>query len=204
MGIFNFFKKKNGDPQSGNMPKNASKEDIIRMILEKQAQKSPSDHFVSGSVFDICRQHRNVFYTAAKSNDALSLLTLFVNAYTLFLDKPQVVGFTPDMVNRNNNDTSPATWSANVFPLQPGDYAVLLFMPIQNNTLAARIVGIVFSDKGDGYYYCMLNKGAENASEVIRNKGMFGLETVGTVRGLGLELMNSFLNCIKQDYYQNI
>ena len=204
MGIFSFFKKKNSDPQPANMPKNASKEDIIRMIMEQQSQKSPSDHFASGAVFDICRQQRDAFYTAARSNDAVSLLRLFVNSYSLFLDNPQVVGFMPDMVNRNNNDTNPATWNANVINLQPGDYAVLLFMPIQDNTLAARIVGIVFGNKGDGYYYCMLNKGEENASDVIRNNGMFGLVTVGTARGLGLDLMNSFLNCVDQDYYRNI
>lgn len=204
MGIFSSFKKKNGDPQPANMPKNASKEDIFRMIMEQQSQKSPSDHFASGAVFDICRQQRDAFYTSARSNDAVSLLRLFVNSYSLFLDNPQVVGFMPDMVNRNNNDTNPATWNANVINLQPGDYAVLLFMPIQDNTLAARIVGIVFGNKGDGYYYCMLNKGEENASDVIRNNGMFGLVTVGTARGLGLDLMNSFLNCVDQDYYRNI
>ena len=77
-------------------------------------------------------------------------------------------------------------------------------MPIQHNTVEARIVGIIFSDKGDGYYYCMLNKGEDNVSGVIRNKAMLGIGRVGAISGLGFELMNSFLNCMKQDYYRNI
>ncbi|MBQ7253902.1 MAG: hypothetical protein IJS30_04430 [Bacteroidales bacterium] len=140
---------------------------------------------------------------AASSNDAMMLLRLFVNSYSLFLDNPQVVGFTPNMVNRNNNDTNPAMWNADIFQLQPGDYAALLFVPIQHNTLLARIIGIVFSDKGDGYYYCMLNKDEGTASDVFRNKSMLGIEKVGSVSGIGFQLMNSFLNCMKQDYYRN-
>ena len=202
MGFFDFFKK-NGDSRPTNIPKNPTKEDFYQMFMQQEAQRSPSDQFASGSVFDISRLYRDAFYFAASSNDVGSLYKLFVDSYYLFLDNPQVVGFTPAMVNINNNDTNPARWNVNIFSLQPGDYAALLFMPIQHDTLAARIVGIVFSDEGDGYYYCMLNKGSDIASDVIRNNALFGLEKVGAVRGLGFELMNSFLNCITQDYYQN-
>jgi len=63
------------------------------------------------------------------------------------------------------------------------------------------VFGIIIGSRGDGYYYCMLNKDANQHSEVIRNKAMAGIETIGTVNGLGFELMNSFLNCISRNYY---
>ena len=53
MGFFDFFKKKDGNAKPTNIPKNATKEDIVRMIMQQQAQRSPSDQFASGSVFDI-------------------------------------------------------------------------------------------------------------------------------------------------------
>lgn len=203
MGLFDRFKNRK---QHENQPDTQdtlefSKEEIFRMILERQTQSSPSDQFASGAVFDISRQQREAYEQAVCTNDALSLLKLFTNAYFLFLCNPEVVGFTPDMVNKNQNDTDPNTWNTDIFSLNEEDRAALLFMPAQSNVLRARIIGIIFSRKGDGYYYCMLNKDEKTPSDVIRNKAIYGLDKIGEVKGLGLELMNSFLNCIKADFY---
>ena len=95
------------------------------------------------------------------SNDVFSLLNLFASAYSLFLENPQVVGFIPEIVNKDNNDTNPNMWNVDIFKLQNDDYAALLLMPIQHDIFTAGIVGIVFGDNCDGYYYCMLNKDEE-------------------------------------------
>ncbi len=204
MGLFDFLNR-NSQKKSTNVQRNLSerpKEDMLKLFFEQQMQKAPSEHYASGSVFDISRQNRDMFLQTLQSTDCGSLLMLFVKAYFLFCNHPEVVGFTPDMVNTDNNDTDPRSWNADIFVLPDGDYAALLFMPIQHNTLMARIVGIVFSDNGDGYYYCMLNKDNKLFSEVFRNKAMFGIEKVGEVKGVGFELMHDFLDCIKHDYYQ--
>ncbi len=83
-----------------------------------------------------------------------------------------------------------------------GDYAALLFMPIDNDIYAARIAGIIFSDSGDGYYYCMVNKDSETTSIVKRNLAMVGIKDIGEVKGFGFSLMKGFLGCIKTDFYQ--
>lgn len=179
-----------------------SKEEILNMIIEQQKKKSPSEQFTTGPIFDIFRNNRDVFLQAVETNDAFFLQTCFVKSYSLFLANPEVVGFTTTMVNKDNNDTDTRTWNADSVSLPEGDYAALLYMPIQHDTLAARIVGILFSDKGDGYYYCMLNKDEGVPSEVFRNKAILGIEKVGSVKGFGFELMDSFLDCIQHDYYQ--
>lgn len=201
--MFNFFKKskkqKSVAPES-----NIRKDEIYQMLFEMMSMRAPSDQFVSGAVFDISRQYRDAFMQAIRSNDLMLLLKRFKDAYMLFLNNPQVVGSTPDMVKRDNDDTNPQDWNLDLFDLQSGDSAVLLFMPVQNETLTARIVGIIFSDKGDGYYYCMLNKNESIPSNVIRNKSIFGIEPVGEVSGIGFELMHDFLNCIEHDFYESI
>ena len=208
MGLLDFFKKSNqrkkektaSDVQDTS---SVSKEDAFNKILDFLMKQSPSHQFASGSVFDISRRSRDVFLQALHSNDAGKLFLLFANAYSLFLDHPEVVGFTPDMVNKDNNDTDPRTWNADIINLQSGDIAALCFMPIQNDTLTARIIGIVFSDNGDGYYYCMLNKDEDVPSEVFRNKAILGIEKVGEVNGRGFDLMNNFMGCIKHNFYKN-
>ena len=79
----------------------------------------------------------------------------------------------------------------------------LLFMPIQNKDISARIVGIVFSENSDGYYYCMLNSDKNASSDVYRNKPMQGVHIIGNVNGVGFELMHRFLDCIVNDYYSD-
>lgn len=179
-----------------------SKDDIIKMILQQQAQRSPSDIFVSGTVFDLSRSLRDMFLEALRSNNAFQLLNLFQQCYAFFLDHPEQAGAFPGTVKKVLNDTNPAAWNADIIPLLNGDLAALLFMPVQDISIDARIVGIVFSTRGDGYYYCMLPKGEASAAEVVRNKAMLGIETVGSVSGRGFELMDRFIACIKKDFYR--
>lgn len=200
MGLFDIFKKKK--QAAPFHAQNASKEEIFKMILEQQAQRSPSEQFASGAVFDILRKEREIFEHVARANNALTLQKLFADAYSLFLNNPEVVGFSHNMVNKNNNDTDTWTWNADIFSLNEEDHAILLFMPVQDTAFTARIVGIILSRKGDGYYYCMLNKDEKIPSDVNRNKAMSGIEKIGEVKGLGFELMNSFLNCMKDNFYR--
>lgn len=204
MKLFDFFKKKEQPAKSLHAQDNVLKEDIIKMILEQQSQRSPSEQFASGAVFDISRQQREAFWQMVRSNDVKSLWRLFANAYDLFLGNPGIVGFSPNMVNPDHNDTDPRTWNVDIFNLSNRDYVAMCFMPIQHETFAARIVGILFSDTGDGYYYCMLNKDESISSDVLRNKAIYGVEKIGEVKGLGFELMNDFLDCIKKDYYPTL
>lgn len=202
MGLFDRIKKRKQPDTPFNTQK-TSKEEIFKMILEQQAKSSPSDQFASGAIFDISRQQREAFEQAVCSNDALLLLKLFANAYYLFLNNPEVVGVTSNMVNKNKNDTDPGTWNANIFHLTEEDHIALLFMPVQSTALSARIIGIIFSSKGDRYYYCMLNKDEKMTSDVIHNRAIYGIDKIGEVKGVGFELMNSFLNCIKDDWHDS-
>ena len=183
-----------------------SKEEIVRLekFIEIQSRRTPSEVFVSGSLFDIYHLSRKYFEEVICSGDALELRTLFIKMYTMFLEKPQLVGVPPIAVNRNKEDTNPFTWNTDLYNLGNGDYAALLFMPIVNDIYAARIAGIIFSESGDGYYYCMVNKNSEIPSIVNRNMIMFGLETIGEVKGFGLPLMEDFLECIKANFYQKV
>lgn len=198
-----FFKNKKLDKKGGSVDEkvNVTKEDLFRKILEQQSQKSPSEHFASGAVFDISQITRASFLKTAQSKDAIQMLKLFTDAYFLFLNKPEIVKFTSAMIDKEKNDTDPKTWNVDIVELQKGEYAVLLFMPIQNEMYSARIVGIVFSDNGDGYYYCMLNKNETTFSEVFRNKAFDGIEQIGVVKGSGFDLMNCFLECMKKNFY---
>ena len=101
------------------------------------------------------------------------------------------------MINLDNIDTDPRMWNTDIFILPSGEAAVLCFMPVRSADIEARIIGIVTGNNGDKYYYCMLNKDENAFSDVIQNQGMLGLSKVGEIRGRGFELMNSFLNCIK-------
>ncbi len=163
-------------------------------------KRSISDRFASGAVFDLSKQKRDIFINVLKSNDAPALLKLFIQSYSFFVEHPDSVGIIPQMINKENNDTDPMLWNADIYTLPNGDKAALLFMRIQHETLLARIVGIIFSDDGDGYYYCMLNKNNNIPSKVSRNMAMLGIKEIGEVKGLGPELRNSFLNCISNEF----
>lgn len=174
------------------------KEKLFEKLL---SQRSPSDLFASGTVFDISKFVRPDYLEALRSNNVMDLKQIFVKSFMLLMQHPEQVGLMPQMVNRNAIDTNPAEWNADILDLSNGAYAALLFMPVRNSNISARIVGIIFSDRGDGYYYCMLNNNAEMASTVYRNNAMMGIKKVGEVKGLGFELMNNFIDCIKSDYY---
>lgn len=197
MGFFDLFRRNKRSSNSANANRASSKEDIFRELLQQLAQSSPSAHFASGAVFDIVRQQHGEFAQIVRSNNASGLHLFFANAYIAFCRNPDMVGFTPNMVNGNNNDTDPRVWNADIFPFENGDAAALCYMPVQDDALAARIIGIILSDRGDRYYYCMLNKNESLPSDVMRNKALDGIEKVGAVRGRGFELMQNFLNCIK-------
>lgn len=194
MGLFDLFrKKKTPDPVQNSI----SKEDILKMILDQMGQKTPSEHFASGAIFDITRQNHDDFERIVRSNNPMELHNFFTKAYMLFCNNPQVVGFASEMVDINKNDTNPGMWNADTFTLASGEAIALCYMPIEHETLEARIIGIVITSEGDRYYYCMLNKDTDTFSDVIQNKAMLGVEKVGEVKGNGFELMSSFLNVIK-------
>lgn len=163
----------------------------------------PSDAFASGAVFDISRQNRELFLEVLQSGDASLLRQLFEEAYALFKESPEVVGYTAEMIYEEKEDTNPQQCNADFFELSEGEYAALLYMPIENDELEARIAGIIFSETEDGYYYCMLSKDEETSSEVLRNMGWSGVRTAGNVEGRGFELMDSFLECITTDFNEN-
>lgn len=194
MSFLDLFKKRKVQT---TVQKIESKEDILKKMLEQIRQQTPSDHFASGAVFDIVRQNHDIFEHIVLAKNALDLKVFFTKAYMLFCDQPQIVGFSPAMVDSSKNDTDPRMWNTDIFQLESGDSIALCFMPVQHDTLLARIVGIVLSDKGDRYYYCMLSKDTDTFSDVIQNKARLGIEKVGEVKGLGFELMNSFVDVIK-------
>ncbi|MBE7018874.1 MAG: hypothetical protein E7413_03230 [Ruminococcaceae bacterium] len=173
-----------------------SKEEIYQDIMQDVSEKSPSELFASGAVFDITRQNHDEFVKIVNLSDALALQKFFTNAYTTFCNDPQVVGFAPSMVDKSRNDTSPATWNTDIMTLSSGEMVALCFMPINNDVHEARIIGIVLGDSGDEYYYCMLDKDEDVSSDVMQNKAMLGIEKIGEVKGRGFELMNNFVECI--------
>ena len=173
----------------------------FRGIYNLLLHQTLSERFVSGAVFDSSRLARSNYIEAMQSKDPLAVLTLFINSYRLFIDHPEILGIPPETLNKDNIDTEPGMWNADIFSLRDGDYAALLFMPIKSDVLSARIAGIIFSDKGDGYYYCMLKKDENSNSDVFRNKAEQGIGKIGEVSGTGFELMHSFLDCIKNNYY---
>ncbi|MBE7018869.1 MAG: hypothetical protein E7413_03200 [Ruminococcaceae bacterium] len=195
MGLFDFFKKKSS-PMASNITSNSKKEEIYRMILQSMGQKTPSEHFVSGAVFDITRQNHDLFTNIVNSSDAGALMNFFANAYVTFINQPQIVGFTPSIVDKSRNDTNPGMWNADIMKLSSGEKIALCFMPVNNDVYEARIIGIVLGNDGDRYYYCMLNKDENTLSDVIQNKAMLGIEKIGFVKGRGFELMNNFIECI--------
>ncbi len=196
MKIRDLFKKRKQNPVSDEW-----KNDIGKMILERMANRSPSETFASGTVFDIVRQERGIFERIVRANDPYSVLTFFANAYISYCGNQSEAGTPAYTMNIQNNDTDPRSWNADIFALPNGSVAALCFMPIQNGSVDARIIGIILDNGGDGYYYCMLNKGENVVSDVNRNKGMYGIEKVGEVSGRGFELMDRFLDCMKHDFY---
>lgn len=207
MGLFDLFSNKKKTAQNVTRPANsgagALNQDKYQQILEMLSNRSPSEQFASGAVFDMVRQNHDTFARIVQSKEAMKLLSFFSGAYSYFVNNPQSVGLAPAMVKKENNDTNPNMWNADLIRLENNDMAALCFIPVANDTCSARIVGILIGSKGDGYYYCMLKKDGNAPSEVIRNLARPGIfPPVGTVKGTGMELMRSFLECIQRDYYQ--
>ena len=205
MGILNWFGKKREtrttSGNQGNSGAGPSGDDAMKRLFEMLSNRSPSEQFASGAVFDIVRQNHSRFEEIVRSENALQLHNFLVGAYVTFCDHPQIVGFAPTMVKKENNDTDPRLWNADLFHFENGDVAALCYMPIESDAYSARIAGIIIGSKGDGYYYCMLEKDKDACSKVIRNMARPGaFPTVGTVKGTGLELMHGFLECTKADY----
>ena len=169
--------------------------------FEDMPALAPSEMFASGAVFDIYRQYRDEFKEVFDSGDPMLIWGVFAQAYDMYLEHLDENDFF-GMIDVNVDDTDPMEWNTDIFNLSEGDTAALLFMPVKNNdTIAARIVGIVTSDKEDGFYYCMLNADENITSDVKRNMSLAGVKYIGEVKGRGFELMNSFLECIKDDFY---
>jgi len=212
MGLFDIFKK---NPQPAASPAEEkqkeitpsaqiTKEDIFKAIFEQMAQQSPSKHFVQGSVFDIVRQQHSTFEQLVRNHDAMSVHMFFMNAYLSFCSDPSGAGFiNASALNVDKNDTDPRSWNTDIFDLQSGDVVALCYMPISDPTFDARMIGIVLGQRGDGYYYCNLNKDNSIGSDVMRNKAILGIEKAGEVNGRGFELMEAFLNCISNNYYND-
>lgn len=176
-----------------------SKEDIYNALFQSIADQAPSERYATGIVFDLTRLYHEEFEAAVRSSDAITLWKFFAGAYMLFCEHPDVTGL-PIPVNMEKEDTDYRQWNTDIFPLESGDFAALCYMPITNNELEARMIGIILSKSGDGYYYCMLKKDENEASTVYRNRAMHGITVAGEVKGRGFELMHAFLNCIQEDF----
>ena len=175
------------------------KTDIYNEIFQAVADQAPSERYVTGTVFDLTQMFHDEFEEAVRSSNAISLWQFFAGAYKLFCEHPEVSGI-PIPVNMEKEDTDYRQWNTDIFPLESGDFAALCYMPVSNNELEARIIGIILSEGGDGYYYCMLKKDENETSTVFRNRSMRGITVAGEVKGRGFDLMHAFLNCIQEDF----
>ena len=180
--------------QKGEMPRNPSE-----ALMDALGRRPASEVFSSGAVFELSRLYRDHFLKALQASDDRKLFNLFRALYSLFLDQPEIAGFTEAMINKKNEDTDPLKWVVSCASV-PGGSVALCRMPIQNKLLSARLVGIIFSDSGDGYYSCMLNKNGSVPSEIIRNNGSLPSANAGAVTGTDSEVMSRFLDCIRKQW----
>lgn len=203
MGFWDLFKKRKPENSSLKNQGIKSKEDIYQMAFEKISQTPPSQRFVSGVVFDAVRnQHEPISQIVHSNNpgEVLELSKFFRMTYMAFLKNPGIFGCIPCPI-KAENDTNPTQWNMEICPLENKDAAVICYMPIQNNTLAARMFGIIFGSSGDGYYYCTINKDETVASDIMRNGAGLGTKKVGDIKGSGFDLRDRFLDCMQSDYY---
>jgi hypothetical protein len=210
MGFFDLFKKKSQTPESpaaenqstADTSVPSSKDGVYEWLFEQMSQRSPSQHFAQGSVFDMVRNVHSIFETIVRKKDVSLVHIFFTNAYLAFCEHPENAGFfNPNALNVDRNDTNPQTWNTDIIGLKGDDVVALCFMPVQDQTIEARIIGIVIGEKGDGYYYCNLKKDKSASSDVMRNKAQFGIKKAGEVQGRGFELMEAFTDCISNNYY---
>lgn len=177
-------------------------DETVRKIIEKQSKKAPSEDFAAFAVFKYIDKQHEEFEQIVRSINAGGLKSFLTHSYNEFINNPESVGFTPALINKNNNDTAPEEWNTDIFKLKDGEYAVLLYMPIHNEVLAARLIGVVLTVKGDEHYYCFLNKDAQTSSAVFYRNGKNEIIKIGEVKGLGVELMHQFLGCIKNNFFR--
>ena len=150
--------------QKGIMPRNPSE-----VLMDVLGKPPASEVYASGAVFKLVRQYRDHFLNAVKAADDRKLFDLFRETYSLMIDQPEIVGLTDEMFNKKSQDTDPLKWKASCASTPDGDAVALCCIPVQNKTLSARFVGIVFIDAGDRYYYCMLNRDAARPSVIMRS-----------------------------------
>lgn len=177
--------------KKGEMPRNPSE-----ALMDVLGKRPASEVYASDAVFELSRLYRDHFLKALQASDDRKLFDLFRATFSLFLDQPELVGFTEAMINKRNEDTDPTKWNVSCSSTPGGDSIALCCMPIQNKALSARLVGIIFSDSGDRYYFCMLNKGGTVPSEIKQKDG--SPVKVGIIEGADPEPANHFLNCIRQ------
>ena len=178
--------------QQGTMPRNPSE-----ALMDVLGKPPASEVYASGAVFELVRRYRDHFLNAVKAADDRKLFDLFRETYSLMIDQPELVGLTDEMFNKKSQDTDPLKWKASCAATPDGDAIALCCMPVQNRTLSARFVGIVFSDAGDRYYSCMLNRDTARPSAIMRTADDLLPEETGTISGPEPEAAVGFLRCIK-------
>ena len=144
-------------------------------------------------------RYRDHFLKALRAEDTGKLSELFRATYALFMDQPETVGLSTAMFNRKSEDTDPKKWEVSCASLPDGSRIALCRMPVRDAALTARLAGIVFSDAGDRYYSCMLNRDKNKPSEVVRNMGKIPHEKAGVIRGNETAPLKAFLECIRED-----
>ena len=164
----------------------------------------PSYYYAGGAVFDFVRIVHDEYEEAVRSSDLQKLQTLsmfYYNSYNLLLDEPELMCSFPGLIDPEKNDTDATQWNVDVIPMDGDDRASLCYMPVDSDLYEARVFGIVLGNKGDRYYFSMIDKDENAASEVYRNKGYEGVEKIGEVTGRGFDLMDSFMTVVNDDYY---
>lgn len=196
--IGDLLKKTKAALPSSKQDKPNTKDDFYKAVCEAMAKQPPSELFVAGPVFDLVLKQHESFEKCVRDNDVLKLHSLLTSTYLTFLTNPEIIGIPSSMINVENDDTNINMWNADIFLFEDGTAIAQGFIPVESDKLIGRIVGIIFSEHGNGFYYCMVNK--DTPSTVMRNRALYGARKAGEVKGLGIDLMEAFLNCIKQDY----
>ena len=180
--------------QEGEMPRIPTE-----ALMDVLGKPPASKVYASSVVFELSRQYRDHFLKALQVSDTGKLSELFRATYALFIDQPETVGLDATMFNKKNEDTDPKKWEVSCSSMPDGSQIALCRMSVRDAALSARLVGIVFSDSGDRYYSCMLNKDKNKPSEVVRNMGKIPHEKAGLINGNDPDPMNCFLKCIRKD-----
>lgn len=180
--------------QDGEMPRIPTE-----ALMDVLGKPPASKVYASGVVFELSRQYRDHFLKALQASDTGKVSELFRATYALFIDQPETVGLNAAMFNKKSEDTDPKKWEASCSSMPDGSPVALCCMPVRDAALKARLVGIVFSDSGDRYYSCMLNRDTGKPSEVVRNMGKIPHEKAGIISGNDPDPVNCFLNCIRED-----